>query len=246
MDLVEKESKYFKVGTVGKTKPEATKPSRSVMWHDKESLEHAEDMNNVSVQPGKKGYNRDKYEPAKPSHQYSLIGDPVKLGMDVDQAPPKQSSSEKLEPKYERHRNPDWQPKEAYMPKPQPEPDAMGIMVDLPPNIRHQFGTKICKEVLSDKSKLDATLEEQAKSRAAANKSKIASEAEKNILIDLSPSYDDLSRSIRQNVFPGYPARTKLTTKQDAYTWDVFERSVPMTDEFKVYRDEYSKSNIFS
>jgi hypothetical protein len=250
LDLLEEKSKYFQVRVVDKgvnKNKSMNNNSNSESWYSEKDLKNASQLNDVRLKEGTSSFNRDKYEPEKPNHQYSRIGNPIKLGNDFDDNATPSAPSPPAP--YKRHRAPDWLPPEAFIPAEKPQDD--GLPIRVPSNIRHQFGSHIVREVLADKKLVDETLERQAQMRAQRSKSRGSGSKTRAgsssieappATLNTGPMYDSLSQAVRQNIFPGYsPHTTQQSTKQADYGGDVFQRRVAETDEHRYQRDALSE-----
>ena len=234
ISTLEEKSKYFAVGSKMENEGGNYAGGRHE-WMTEKDLDHAEDINIVGLHG--KNYNRAKYQERPPVHQYSVIGDPMKLGMDF---PLKETSLAPRVKKPHRHKGPDWLPKEHFMfPKTEPKPTSA---ISLPPNIQHQFGTKICNAVLSDEDKIKETLEFQRRindsfmrKRAKQNKTRTSS------VCETDPLYEQLGGALRQNMFPGYTYNHKRSQAKSVYSNDVHTRRYPDPEKYRYQRDALSK-----
>lgn len=235
LNTIEEKSRYFQLG-VNSPQRFHSSPSQCRQSMTENNFDK---MNQGGVRSDKPGYNRDKYQPSAVTHQYSLIGNPLKFGMEFDETDRLCAGQSGLQ--YKRHRAPDWLPKEAFMHRTKTELDPNPLPIDLPPNIQHQFGTKICQDVLKDKYKVDETISSQAQIRASFNKTRKSEKAKDVEIVVGDPDYEALSQVVRQNIFPGYSQNHKKSLMKSAYTLDVFQKRVPDPDQWRCQRDELSK-----
>ncbi len=117
---------------------------------------------------------------------------------------------------------------------------ASNAAMDLPPNIRHHFGTTVCETVLADNHKVQQTLHRQRKQRDQmyrSNKKKPPIEMPPD---DADPQYEALGLTLRQNTFPGFTYGHKCSMSNSVHTLDVHNRHVDPSM-FRNQRDELSK-----
>lgn len=194
----------------------------------------AKEMNQVGLNE-RNSYNRDKYGHRAPVHQYSLCGDVLQPGMETLR---RQKSEYPVYAGHsERHRKaPTGTPRQASAPHPA-EPRSV---VKLPPNIRHQFGSQVCDNLLSDKKSVERTMNEQKLRRQRLLR------PSKHLEIpdmdkDLKPEYEMLGNAMRQNIFPGYTMNHKKSMMKLAFDDSVHLRRYPEPDQWRYQRDELSK-----
>ncbi|XP_052059391.1 uncharacterized protein LOC127736252 isoform X1 [Mytilus californianus] len=199
-----------------------------------EAAQLARRMNRVGLNE-RSSYNYDKYgkERKLPAHQYSLIGDILRPGNDFA------ARREKTDIPI-RSQNTNNNMLQTCIGR---QPSARGensprAAIDIPPNIKHQYGTRVCDNLLSDEKVVKQTLEEQAKSRASGKKKDRVSitALEKQ----LKPEYEQLGNFMRQNVFPGYTIDHHTSTTKSVYTDDVHLNRNPDPDKWRYQRDELS------
>ncbi|XP_060071834.1 uncharacterized protein LOC132551671 [Ylistrum balloti] len=206
---------------------------RSALSMSDSATKLAKEMNQIGLND-RNSYNRDKYGQRAPVHQYSLCGDILRPGMETVRR-------EKTEyPAYvghsERHRKaPTGTPRHASA-RPAAEPRSI---VPLPPNIRHQFGSRVCDFLLSDEKKVEKTVNEQNLRRERLlrpSKHLDIPDMDK----ELKPEYEMLGNAMRQNIFPGYTMNHKKSMTKLAYDDSVHLRRYPDPDQWRYQRDELS------
>lgn len=243
---LEKKSVYFDLKSNNRDSRLSSKESRTKndeKWLSYKDLDHATDINSVGLKPHH-NYNYDKYGLVKPQHQYALIGNPLGQGMEF----PSQQ-----DPYYGAYPPSAYAGRRACRRRPHPEhqstskvnsrqgSSAVPSTNDLPPNIRHQFGTMICQNVLSDPMKVCETLEDQRRKQASLRRTRVLpSRAESELTDESDPQYDALGQALRQNVFPGYTQDHKSSLTKSTYTSNIHENRERDPDEFRYQRDELS------
>lgn len=203
-----------------------------------EAAQLAKKMNRVGLNE-RSSYNYDKYGKEKklPAHQYSLIGDILRPGNDFAARREKTDiPSKKL--------NTNNNVLDMYDPITIRQASARGMnspraAINLPPNIKHQFGSRECDKLLSDEKLVKQTIDEQAKQRADSKKKDrgTLTALEKQ----LKPEYEQLGNFMRQNVFPGYTMDHHTSTTKSVFTDDVYLKRHPDPDKWRYQRDELSK-----
>ena len=253
LDVLETNSKYFSVGIYDESaRDNPSRDEKSHQWFKRSDLKHAKDINIIGLEKSHTlNYNRDRYDKKSDTHQYSLIGDPLRPGMDFSG---EKSGNGNLRPRYTRAQDPSWLPKEAYMKKKEEDPFLSEVPVDLPPNIQHTFGSTICKSVLSDKDKIEETIKDQEMIKSNFYKTR-RNHGKKFVLPSdvADPVYESLSQSVRQNMFPGFTFNHTKGLTKSVYTDDVFKNRLKDPDQWRCQRDELSKciysffySNLFT
>ena len=191
-------------------------------------------------------YNRDRYERPQSVHDYILNGDPLNKGVitkemtmrdiaarnratniDADVVDEKMYVSN-----YQKH----------YGHAAGGSKSAECAAVTLPKNIEHLFGSKVCRDLLSDREKIARTLEEQARDRARRRKERPKVEPGSQSKLDGGfTSYEYLGNALRHDHFPGYTCDHTSTLHRDVYTNDVYKSRVPVPDQWRYRKDELSK-----
>ena len=243
LDSLEKGSKFFQVGLHGgprKASPES-RQTESAKWVKQSDIDHAEDINIMGLGEDHKNYDRQRYSDRAPVHQYSLQGDLFVPGMDFSDKRQKLSGGCKGNAHvYKRHRAPDWLPKEYFMSKPKQDP--VITSVELPPNIQHQFGTKVCRNVLASSEKVENAIQEQQQLKAAFLHSRTRATPKKDLVkCEIDPLYESLGNALRQDMFPGLTSDHTVSVARSVYTDDVYRRRVKDPDEWRYHRDELSE-----
>ena len=184
-------------------------------------------MNHVGLNE-RNSYNRDKYGNRGPTHNYRLAGD-VMRPREMDM-PRRRERTEVNIPKKKKEI-------EDVLPiGGSPGPEKERLAVDLPDNIRHHFGSKICEDLLADEKVVSKTLEYQKNDRMSREKATIPP-----IDKELNPEYESLGNFMRMNVFPGYNVNHKISTTKSTFTDDVHLRRIPDPDKWRMQRDDLSK-----
>ncbi|OWF50890.1 uncharacterized protein LOC110449873 isoform X2 [Mizuhopecten yessoensis] len=213
--------------------PQRAGSGRSPLSMSDNALKAAREMNYVGLND-RNSYNRDKYGHRAPMHQYSLCGDILRPGMETIRR-------EKTEyPAYvghsERHRKAPTETPRHTSAGPAAQPRSI---VSLPPNIRHQFGSKVCDFLLSDEKKVEKTVnEEKLRKQRLLRPSKHLDIPDMDK--ELKPEYEMLGNAMRQNIFPGYTMNHKKSMMKLAYDDSVHLRRYPDPDQWRYQRDELS------
>ena len=242
LDNLEKRSRYFDLKTQQGTTQPHQGHERSEQKMSRKDLENASEINGHIGLNERGSFNYDKYGRKARTHQYSLIGSALTKGME-----------------FPRH-DPDYiaYPEEAYVPTtasgprqywPQSNQSAENAKrnrsapatEDLPPNIRHQFGTSVCQAVLADSGKVAETLDGQRRLANSLRRTRVVKTVRSLKPEDTNPQYEALGLALRQNVFPGYTYDHKNSITKTIYNPDVHNNRVPDPDEFRYQRDELSK-----
>lgn len=243
LDSLERNSKFFRPNEDNiKGFPSAPSTRRSTTWYNETDIANAKALNNVGFRGVRTvNYNRDRYQPKPPQHRYALIGDPFAKGMDFNCAPspcgPQPNASD-ANPSFsktcqaENVRN--------------PADNIEGIdgMVQVPQNIRHQFGSNEVEQLLSDPAKVNLSMEEGMK--ATGRNAKKSTSRNKIPKPEFTPNpedpwmYKELGHWGRVNVFP-YASSPLTTEVKDNYTWDVYDRRAPQVDKWRRTKDGYCK-----
>lgn len=205
------------------------------------------EMNRVGLNE-RNSYNRDKYGPKPSVHSYSLMGDVMRpRNMEL---PTRRESTE-----YPMKKKESKEKIETVLPLgPQDKNQSArassrsgsrrSMAVDLPENIRHQFGSKICESLLGDEKMVEKTMQKQQEDKDAAyrvRKPVSVPAIEK----DLKPDYEQLGNFMRMNMFPGYNINHKISTTKSEFTDSVHLHRVPDPDKWRYQRDELSKYTAY-
>jgi hypothetical protein len=229
-----------------KPKPGEFIDARPHQWMTEEDLGHTSDINVFGVNRKTKSFNRDKYEELPPVHNYALNGDILRPGMDFTEKKPQTSPLEYKEVDGDMY-NSHYTNVYNHGRRRQNSNSAadLGLAVKLPVNIQHQFGTKVCQNLLSDKVEVQSTLKEQERFKAAFLRNNRSRTPIKNAEPTGSPSYIALGNATRHNIVPGYAFGNQTSHMKSVYTWDVHERREPGPDQYRYRRDELSKYAVF-
>ncbi|XP_005100692.1 uncharacterized protein LOC101854415 isoform X2 [Aplysia californica] len=213
--------------------------SKRPTWLTEEDLKHSEDINIVGLN-ARGSYNRDKYGPKPRRHNYSLIGDVMAKNMEFNTP---RVGIQDNEEAFRRGKACGWGPGrqlpyELMDDKTKKSKSKSRSLVDLPPNIRHTFGSRVCDSLLSDKELVDRAMERQKVSSGPPRPSK--KENVEGLPVDLKGNYESLGQAMRYNVFPGLTTEHTISRTQDDFNDEVHLRRVPNPDEYRYQRDELS------
>ena len=230
-------------------KPEAEQKQegkiRDHAWLTKQDLEHSHDINIVGL--SKTGsYNHDRYGNKPPTHNYSLIGDVLTKGNEFGQQQKydpddtllalNQSNNNNLEA-IRLGWNPPVDPDIEFPLKPK-------STMRVPPNIRHQFGSRVCDTLLFDEQKVMETLDKQKGGSRSAKQRPVVDT--KDYQTKASGSYFDVGQVTRFNVFPGHSMLDQTSTMRAAYNDVVYLRREPVCNEYRIVKDGYGENERFS
>ena len=238
LKLLEEKSKYYDLGQTGNLKRDIPR-ARQSEWMSGRDLEHASDINTVGLNH-RGSYNRSKYGQKAPAHEYATIGNPIEFGMDFVAPNPTHPTTN-----YPQHRRGSQHavPREAYMIKPKERHDLPKLAVEVPQNIQHMFGSRICANLLSDKEKVQTTIEEQKEREAQVKRTRRHISEPTNLFVDpqLNPEYESIGNLLRQDIFPGMSTDHKISVHKTDFSQDVHKRRVACPDEYRYHRDQLSK-----
>jgi len=238
-----KDALLFKSSEQQPQTAKSTKSSRP-NWLSEDDIKHSKEINIVGLNP-RGSYNRDKYGQKPKHHSYSIIGDIMSKNTDS-----KTARRRVLDGDVEFV-------KEFNAGRKSKKNDVSSIiggegnqtnttvtsrsLVQLPANIRHAFGSRVCDYLLSDQDLVDEALAKQRTQSGPARPSK-----KQNIesLKANHGNYESLGSNMRYNIFPGsFPGLTlehNLSRTKDDFNDTVHLRRVPNPDEFRYQRDELS------
>ena len=214
-------------------------------WFTEADLAGSKQINIVGLNKNQ-SYNRDKYGPRAPVHNYSLIGDLLRPGMDF----PRRERTE-VQMRNLGYGIGDMRGSlvEGMKPPPPKEPLSARTStsrqgsVTLPPNIKHQFGSKICDKLLEDKAVVDKTIQKQKDFKEAVQrKSKPFTIPE--FTREMNPEYEMLGNALRMNVVPGYSADHKISTTKTSFNDQVHLFRHPDPDKYRYQKDELSTLSL--
>lgn len=212
-------------------------PSHSAQpnqWYKPDDLHHASEINRVGLN-SRQSYNYDKYRTRPPAHKYALVGDILRPGMDFTGRNSEQSAKSSM--KWSTQANPS---KTIRSQTAAPTFSSQNCVVDLPMNIKHFFGTKVCNSLLSDQRVVNETLTKQKRDKEAMVRP-FSHHSVSPIDPGICPSYEALGNSSRQNIFPGYSIYHKKSLAKTVYTDEVHQHRDPPPDKYRYQRDELSK-----
>ena len=204
----------------------------------------SKDINIVGLNVNQ-SYNRDKYQPKPTVHNYSLIGDILRPGMDF----PRRERTD-VQMRNQGYGKGDLrgilasptprQTRRASETVASTSKEPKKSCIDLPPNIKHQFGSKECDKLLSNREVVDRTIKEQEDVKEpVARRSNPFTVPQ--FTRELNPEYEMLGNALRMNVLPGYTTDHKTSTTKIAYNDQVhlFRNKDP--DKWRYQKDELSK-----
>ena len=206
-------------------------------------MKHSRDINIVGLNH-RGSYNRDKYGKRPARHKYSLIGDVLATRMEMNSSNINEDAA-KLE--YNNGRNVVYGRRRQQLPY-DPVKDLhftnnkterAKSLIDLPPNIRHMFGSRVCDSLLSDAEKVNRSLEKRKAMSGPPRPSK--KEDVKSLSVNFDDNYESLGATTRYNMFPGLTSGHTISRTQQEFNDEVHLRRVPNPDEFRYQRDELSK-----
>ena len=113
----------------------------------------------------------------------------------------------------------------------------------LPQNIKHQFGSRVCDKLLSDKEIVDKTIQDQKDFKASIQRTSKKFDVPK-FTKDLNPEYEMLGNALRMNVVPGYTIDHKVSTTKTAFNDQVHLFRYPDPDKYRYQKDELSEYNV--
>ena len=230
-----KQSQKSQIQTSDSGKSSNSRPT----WLTEADIKHAKDINIVGLNE-RGSYNRDKYGQKPRIHNYSLIGDVMAKNMDFKTQRLGIDGTEEIADEYRVGRRGRRQKLQIKI------DDSLKCnqsksrsLIELPANIRHMFGSKVCDKLLSDRELVNQALADQQTSSKPPRPSK--KENVDSLPIDLHGNYESLGQAMRYNTFPGLTAEHKISCTKDDFNDTVHLRRDPNTDEYRYQRDELSK-----
>lgn len=230
-------------------KPEAERKqvgkSRDHAWLTKQDLEHSKDINIMGLNETG-SYNHERYGSKPPTHNYSLIGDVLTKGNEFGHQQ-RYDPDDTLLAMNQSDNNNIGAIRLGWNPPVDPDkecPLKPKSAVELPPNIRHRFGSRVCDSLLSDEKKVMDTLDKQkSESRSAKMHPEVDT---KDYQVRSSTSYFGVSQATRFNVFPGHSVLDMGSTMRTTHNDVVYLRREPMTNEYRMVKDDYGENKYFS
>lgn len=209
-------------------------------WFSEKDIQGSKEINIVGLNTNQ-SFNRDKYGKKPPTHNYSYIGDILRPGMDF----PRRERTEV------QMRNLGYGTGDmngilasvaAYSPSrgPGSARSAKKASIDIPQNIKHQYGTRVCDKLLSDRDVVEKTQRSQKELKESIqrrSKPPVVPAFSK----EMNPEYEMLSNSMRMNVTPGYTMNHKISTTKTAFNDQVHLFRHPDPDKWRYQKDELSK-----
>lgn len=216
--------------------------AHSQQWISEKDLKGAKEINIIGLNPNQ-SFNRDKYGQKPPVHNYSNIGDVLRPGMDFFRRERTDIQMRNLGYGAGDKRGILASPPTSNSPVQNGAKTARSprkSTIEVPPNIKHQFGSKVCDRLLSDKDVVEKTIRDQEQVRESIQRrSKPFTVPE--FTKEMNPEYEMLSNSMRMNVVPGYTINHKTTTTKSTFNDQVhlFRHQDP--DKWRYQKDELSK-----
>lgn len=200
--------------------------------YTRNDIEHADEMNKVGLN-NTTNYNRDKHGRRLSGYRSAIIGDIVQYDRNVGTGHHGQYS-----PSFGTVH--DYRRKMAQLVSDSTNNPTQQYksVVELPLNIRHSYGSQECDNLLSDKDKVDRTVEEQKKTKLAMMKYRRQSTLPELRRPDINPTYEAFGNAIRSNVFPGYTMNHTSSLMKEDHSIEVFLARQPPPDTFRHQRDE--------
>ena len=237
----EEESLYNNISKSGEPLSSARDPGTSrQQWFSENDIKGSKDINIIGLNTNQ-SFNRDKYGKKPPTHNYSYIGDILRPGMDF----PRRERTE-VQMRNLGYGTGDMKGVlasiSAYSPSrgPGSARSPKKAAIDIPPNIKHQYGTRVCDKLLSDKDVVEKTQKSQKEFKESIQrKSKPA--VVPAFSKEMNPEYEMLSNSMRMNVTPGYTMNHKISTTKTAFNDQVHLFRHPDPDKWRYQKDELSK-----
>jgi len=213
-------------------------PNQRPAWLTEDDIKHAKDINIVGLNE-RGSFNRDKYGMKPKRHNYSLIGDIMAKNMDFKSPRSSYRDNDDIAQAYKvgRRARQHKLPRNITDDSGSNEPKGHSL-VDLPPNIRHMFGARMCDSLLGDRELVDQALERQKANSAVLRPSKPGTV--QGLPVDLKSNYDSLGQAMRYNMFPGLTTEHTISRLREDFNDTVHLRRDPCTDEFRYQRDELS------
>lgn len=209
-------------------------------WFSEKDIQGSKDINIVGLNTNQ-SFNRDKYGKKPPIHNYSYIGDILRPGMDF----PRRERTE-VQMRNLGYGTGDMNGILASVAAYTPSRgvgsarSAKKATIDIPPNIKHQYGSRVCDKLLSDRDVVEKTQRSQKElNESIQRKSKPS--VVPAFSKELNPDYEMLSNSMRMNVTPGYTMNHKISTTKTAFNDQVHLFRNPDPDKWRYQKDELSK-----
>lgn len=211
-------------------------PART-QWFTDQDLKGAKEINSIGLNEHQ-SFNRDKYGPKAPVHNYSNIGDLLRPGMDFPRRERTEIQMRNLgygtgdlrgvlatgmTPKIGSPR--DRSPRKS--------------TINIPPNIKHQFGSRVCDQLLSDKGVVEQTIRDQKEVKES-NQRQSKPFTVPTFTNEMNPDYEMISNAMRMNVVPGYTMNHKTTTTKTAFNDKVHLFRYKDPEKWRYQKDELS------
>lgn len=205
-------------------------------WFTQKDLAGAKHINILGLNKNQ-SYNRDKYGPRAPVHNYSLIGDILRPGMDF----PRRERTE-VQMRNLGYGKGDLRGALVTPPPPKANQSARTprhSSITLPPNIKHQFGSRVCDNLLADKDVVEKTIKKQKDFKASIQRTSKPFDVPK-FTKEMNPEYEMLGNALRMNVVPGYSTDHKISTTKTSFNDQVHLFRYPDPDKYRYQKDELS------
>lgn len=239
----QKELKQKQLKALRFTREPEDKPAcltREGPWLSLQDLEHSSDINNVGI--GKSGgYNRDRYSKKPPTHSYALIGDVLGKGNEFGQ-PQIYDPDESLIALNLSQNNNKEMIRLGFNPPVDPDVEAplkKQSCIDMPPNIRHKFGSKVCDDLLQDPTTVRALLEKERRSKPLV-RSKFEVDTKEYTAKAESGNYFEVGQVTRYNIFPGHSTLNQSGVFNAVHNDVVYLRREQINEEFRMVKDAYA------
>ncbi|XP_052818976.1 uncharacterized protein LOC128244891 isoform X2 [Mya arenaria] len=215
-------------------------PTDRPQWYNEQDLRGSHEINNIGLNENS-NFNRDKYGKRPPVHNYTLIGDVLRPGMDF----PRRERSE-IQMRNQGYGSGDLR---GILAEPTQTKKAPALSartprrepMTLPQNIKHQFGSKVCDNVFSDKDVVQKTINDQKEAKAQAQRRRGPVNVPKFIKADVNSDYEMLGNALRMSVAPGYSIDNKVSTTKTAFNDQTHLFRHPDPDKWRYQKDELSR-----
>lgn len=215
-------------------------------WFTEQDLEGAKDINIVGLNKNQ-SYNRDKYGRQPPVHNYSLIGDLLKPGMDFLRRERTDVQMRNLgigkgdcRGVLAEGNKPPSRSQQSRGPQSAREASKQKAVLDLPPNIKHQFGSRVCDKLLSDSAVVEKAIKQRDEKRANMQRPSKPFSVPK-FTKEMNPEYEMLGNALRMNIVPGYTTDHKISTTKTEFNDQVHLFRYQDPDKWRYQKDELSK-----
>lgn len=115
-----------------------------------------------------------------------------------------------------------------------------GSQLEIPANIKHHFGSRLCESILSDPTKVALSARTSYSPTAAKT---APAERRGSEEPELEASYAALSDTLRSNIFPGLTTGHHRSTTHRSHNPTIYERRQPVPDAYRFQWDHVSRWN---